>query len=77
MKEAAGDRADELDFCVMYHDEAIHSDVAADADKHREAFARYEDAGFGWLVVGGRDRTSADHTEWVQAFGETYLRGDR
>jgi probable F420-dependent oxidoreductase len=73
VKETAGDRADELDFCVMYHDESIHSDVTADADRHREAFARYEEAGFGWLVVGGRDKPSAAHTEWVEAFGATYL----
>ena len=26
-------------------------------------------------VVGGRDRSSAAHTEWVEAFGATYLTG--
>ena len=75
VKEAAGERAAEMDFCVMYHDEAISADVTADAEKHREAFARYEAAGFTWMVVGGRTMASDAHRDWVEGFGATYLDG--
>jgi hypothetical protein len=64
-----------MDFCVMYHDEGINTDVAADAEKHREAFARYEAAGFTWMVVGGRTMSTDAHRDWVEGFGASYLEG--
>jgi probable F420-dependent oxidoreductase len=74
VKDAAGDRAASLDFVVSYHD-TVGPDPAGDAERHRDAFAEYEAAGFTWMVVSTHRPTPERHKAFIEAFGATYLAG--
>jgi probable F420-dependent oxidoreductase len=75
VKELAGDRAESLDFCAQYEDMGIRRDAGADVDRHREAFARYEEAGVTWLSVGADRPTPEQHRGFIETFGANYLSG--
>jgi probable F420-dependent oxidoreductase len=68
----AGRDGDAIDVVLSYLDPTITS-PAADADRHRAAFAEIEDAGVTWLVVGGATRSTPQTLEFLDAFGATYL----
>ena len=46
---------------------------AADADRHREAFAEREKAGITNMVISVPSRSAAQTMEFLAAFGETYI----
>ncbi|MET9382212.1 LLM class F420-dependent oxidoreductase [Streptomyces sp. NPDC002928] len=69
--ETAG-RPEPLDVVYSYPDRSI-ADPAADADRHRAAFAEIEKAGVTWVVVSSGTREPSATQEFLTAFGETYL----
>ena len=76
IKDAAGERAAELDFMILYTDDSIlRPDV--EVDRHLEALAAIRDAGATWVSFAWDFSTQADTLEFVQGFGETYLGDDR
>ncbi|MEU9339911.1 TIGR03619 family F420-dependent LLM class oxidoreductase [Streptomyces sp. NPDC048278] len=70
--ETAG-RSEPLDVAFSYPDRSL-TDPAADADRHRAAFAELEKAGVTWVIVSSGTREPAATREFLTAFGETYLR---
>jgi probable F420-dependent oxidoreductase len=72
VKELAGARAAELDFVVAYQ-ELDPIAPAADAARHREAFAALEAAGATWIVVPGATDSPSATLGFIEAFGSTYL----
>ena len=76
IKDAAGERAAELDFMILYTDDSIlRPDV--EVDRHLEALAAIRDAGATWVSFAWDFSTQAETLEFVQGFGETYLGDDR
>jgi probable F420-dependent oxidoreductase len=76
IKQAAGERAAELDFMILYTDDSIlRPDV--DVDRHRDALAQIRDAGATWVSFAWDFSTQAETLDFVQGFGETYLGPDR
>jgi probable F420-dependent oxidoreductase len=73
VKEMAGERAPGLDFVSRYFDPGLAADPAHDVERHREAFARYEEIGVSWLVVGAEHPAPAEHRAFIESFGATYL----
>ena len=71
VKDFAGDRAGELDFCMSYMGDGIHQPTK-DIQRHRRGDRR---AGGGRGHLGQR-RLRPDGSRgarrWIQAFGETY-----
>jgi hypothetical protein len=70
--EAAG-RTGGIDVVCPYRDWSVES-PALKADRHREAFAGYEKAGVTGLVVTSATRAAPATLEFIQAFGQAYLR---
>lgn len=68
---AAG-RTEPIDVLYSYQEPGI-DDPATDADKHREAFAQLDKAGVTWIVVSSGTTGQSATTEWLDAFGSTYL----
>lgn len=73
VKRLAGDRAAALDFVGQYTEPSLAEHPAADAERHRDAFARCADAGITWIVVGASHTTPARHRAFIEAFGATYV----
>jgi probable F420-dependent oxidoreductase len=73
VKEMAGERAGRLDFVSRYFDTGLAADPGRDVARHREAFARYEEIGVTWIVVGAEHPTPEEHRAFVDSFGATYL----
>ncbi|MFW0783098.1 LLM class F420-dependent oxidoreductase [Gordonia sp. CPCC 206044] len=65
-------RTEPIDIVYSYHGDGLDS-PAHDAQRHREAFARLEKAGVTWVVVSSRTVGLAATTEFLDAFGTTYL----
>ncbi|WP_216894885.1 LLM class F420-dependent oxidoreductase [Nocardia alni] len=65
-------RADHIDLTYSYSDPAL-ADPAAEADRHREAFAELNKAGVDWILVSCRSGDAAATFEFLAAFGATYL----
>jgi probable F420-dependent oxidoreductase len=74
VKDMAGDRAGGLDFVGQYPDPDLARDPAVDVERHRDAFARQEQAGVTWVVVGASHTTPERHRAFIEAFGATYIR---
>jgi alkanesulfonate monooxygenase SsuD/methylene tetrahydromethanopterin reductase-like flavin-dependent oxidoreductase (luciferase family) len=70
---AAGLGRGPIDIAWGYSDSALRNDPAADADRHREALARYEELGVTTLLVSTPARNAHATLEFIDAFGETYL----
>jgi probable F420-dependent oxidoreductase len=73
VKEMAGDRGAGLDFVSRYFDAGLATDPGRDVERHREAFARYEEIGVTWIVVGAEHPTPEEHRAFIDSFGATYL----
>jgi hypothetical protein len=73
VKELAGDRAAELDFCMSYMEEGIHQPTS-DIQRHVDELGRMEEAGITYVNVGHPPTTPAVMLDFIQAFGETYIR---
>ena len=71
VKDLAGDRAGEIEFCASYTGEGI-DDPTVDVERHRDQFGELTAIGIEWLSVGPGPREAADLLDWTRAFGETY-----
>jgi probable F420-dependent oxidoreductase len=69
---AAAGRNEPIDVLYSYQAEGL-STPAADADRHREAFAQLEKAGVTWIVVSSGTTDHSATTEFLDSFGSTYL----
>lgn len=74
VKDMAGPRADQLDFCMSYHDDAL-IDPTADVQRHVDGIAELAEAGIGWAVIGRPPGEPKELLDFIQAFGDTYCRG--
>jgi probable F420-dependent oxidoreductase len=70
--ELRAGRTDPLDVVHSYHGAGIET-PAVQPDRHREAFAEIEKAGFTWVVVSSRTSSQGATLEFLDAFGSTYL----
>ncbi|MEM9521380.1 MAG: LLM class F420-dependent oxidoreductase [Actinomycetota bacterium] len=71
VKADAGDRADDLDFVLAYHDADFGP--RRDADRHHEAFAAYAAAGITHTVLLAPKLEPVAGYDWIAAVGEEYL----
>jgi hypothetical protein len=76
INEAAGARAADLDFMILYTDDSILR-PGVDVDRHRETLAAIRDAGATWVSFAFDFSAQAETLEFVQDFGETYLGAER
>lgn len=78
MRDAAADagRTEPIDVLFSYTDIGGGS-PDHDVERHREALAQAEAAGVTWLGVSCGTTDPSATEEWLEAFGETYLRPDR
>ena len=72
VKDLAGDRAGELDFCMSYMEEGIHQPTD-DIQRHVDSLGRMEEAGVTYVNVGHPPTTPQQMLDFIQAFGETYI----
>jgi probable F420-dependent oxidoreductase len=70
---AAAGRTEPIDVLYSYHG-TMGQLPNLDADRHRQALAEIDDAGATWVVVSSGTTEATATTEWLEAFGETYLR---
>jgi hypothetical protein len=73
VKDLAGDRADELDFCMSYMEEGIHTPTD-DIQRHVDELGKMEAAGVTWVNIGHPPTTPQRMLDFIAAFGETYIR---
>ena len=73
VKDMAGDRAGELDFCMSYMGEGIEQPTK-DVERHRDAIGELAAVGVTWVNVGrpGPMAPVRRCSSGCQAFGETY-----
>lgn len=76
VKEAAGDRSDELDFMVLYTDESI-LEAGTDVERHRDQLGRMRDAGATWVSFAFDLPTEGRTHEFIEAFAQSHLGGNR
>jgi alkanesulfonate monooxygenase SsuD/methylene tetrahydromethanopterin reductase-like flavin-dependent oxidoreductase (luciferase family) len=76
VKEMAGDRADQLDFLVLYTDDSM-LDTKKDVDRHREALARIAEAGATWVSFAWDFSTQSETLDFVEGFAANHLGGNR
>ena len=76
IKEAAGERGEELDFLFLYTDESI-LETGRDVERHREAFGRIREAGATWVSFAFDLPTEAATLEFVEAFAADHLGANR
>jgi probable F420-dependent oxidoreductase len=70
---AAAGRAEPIDVLCMYRGPSLAS-PAKDPDGHREAFEQIEKVGINWVLVSSDTRSAPATFDWLEAFGETYLK---
>jgi probable F420-dependent oxidoreductase len=76
LKDAAGDRADEIDVMVLYTDDSI-LDTGADVERHRDALGRIAEIGATWVSFAWDFSTQAETLAFVDGFAATYLGDER
>jgi hypothetical protein len=72
VKDLAGERAAELDFCMSYMEEGIHQPTQ-DVERHFAELGKMEAAGVTYVNVGHPPTTPQQMLDFIQAFGETYI----
>jgi len=72
LKEAAAPRGAKLDFALSYNDRTI-ANARADAERHRDAFARLAEIGATWAIVVRDSAPREQMLDFIAAFGETHL----
>ena len=73
VKDTAGDRAGEITFCASYSGDGLEHPTV-DVQRHLDAFAELDAIGCDWVSLGSGPMAPAALLEWVQAFGETYIK---
>ena len=74
VKELAGARAGELDFCMSYPGAGI-SKPTVDVQRHRDTIAELDRIGVTWVNIGSPPMEPAASFDFLRAFGETYCGG--
>jgi probable F420-dependent oxidoreductase len=74
VKDMAGARAAELEFCTAYSDEALVRPTVA-VQRHQDALGELASAGIGWSVITRPPGEPSEILDFIQAFGESYCRG--
>jgi alkanesulfonate monooxygenase SsuD/methylene tetrahydromethanopterin reductase-like flavin-dependent oxidoreductase (luciferase family) len=74
VKDLAGDRADEIDFCMSYIGAGIEQPTV-DVERHRDTIAALDAIGVQWVAVTAAPDEPAAVLDFVRAFGETYCQG--
>jgi probable F420-dependent oxidoreductase len=72
LREAAGDRSEQIDVAVTYSDPSI-ADPTTDPERHKEALGVLGSAGATWIVVSGTSHDPRSTFEFIEGFGQTYL----
>jgi probable F420-dependent oxidoreductase len=72
-EHAASLGRDPVDIAWGYGDRGMQDAPATEADRHREALARYEQLGVTAILVTTPARSAHATFEFIDAFGETYL----
>jgi probable F420-dependent oxidoreductase len=72
LKERAGSRAADLDITIAYNDPSIAM-LDRDVERHREAFAAYEEVGVTWIAVVGPEDAYPKTRDFVEGFAERYI----
>ena len=72
LRDLAGDRFAALDIAVSYGDRSIY-EPSVDVERHREALEAYRQLGATWIVVAGPTGNHPIATDFLEAFGETYI----
>lgn len=73
IERGAAARSVKLDFAMAYTDPSL-ANPRADFDRRREAFARFEAAGFTTLIVNRPSAPRGEILEFIAEFAETYIR---
>ena len=76
VKDAAGDRADELDFMMLYTDESI-LDTDRDVERHRDELGRMRDAGATWVSFAFDLPSEGQTHDFIDGFARSHLGPDR
>jgi alkanesulfonate monooxygenase SsuD/methylene tetrahydromethanopterin reductase-like flavin-dependent oxidoreductase (luciferase family) len=72
IERAAAPRSVKLDFAMAYTDPSL-TEPRADVDRQREALARFEAAGFTWLIVNRPSAPREGILEFIAEFAQTYI----
>jgi probable F420-dependent oxidoreductase len=73
LREQAGDRADQIDIAMAYTDPSIGT-PEVDIERHRETMGKLAEMGVTWTIVSGPPGTPPATTEFIDAFGATYIK---
>lgn len=73
IKRSAAARSAKLDFAMAYTDPSI-THPRSEVDRHRQALAGFEAAGFTWMIVNRPTAPRAQILEFIAEFAETYIR---
>lgn len=76
IREMAGERAAELDFVLMYPDQAI-IEPDTDVERHRDTLGRMAEIGITWVAFAFDFHTQAETIEFVDGFAAGYLGANR
>jgi len=67
VRDLAGARADQLDFCLAYNDKSVHS-PDLDTERHRDALGTMERVGATWVLVAGPIGSPEASLEFIKSF---------
>ena len=73
LKQLAGDRFEELDIAVSYHEQGMF-ELPRDVERHRDAIGRLTEIGATAIIVSGPTDAHPRATEFAQAFAELIIR---
>jgi probable F420-dependent oxidoreductase len=73
LERLAGERYEDLQLIMSYSGPSL-ADFERDAEQIRDRFGEMDAMGVDWTIVGPRWSRAPAPTEWVTAFGETFLR---
>lgn len=76
LKEMAGDRAEGLDFMLLYTDDSI-LDTNSDVERHRDALGQMADVGATWVSFAWDFATQTETLDFVDGFAANYLGANR
>jgi probable F420-dependent oxidoreductase len=76
IRDAAGERGDEIDVMILYTDESILQ-AGVDVERHRDELGRMRDAGATWVSFAFDLPTEAATLEFVDGFAQSFLGADR
>ena len=73
LKDYAGDRFDDMQLILGFSGASL-ANFERDAEQVRERMGELDAMGVDWTIIGAPWRRAPGTVEWVQAFGETFLK---